>query len=77
MSPETVLSALHWMSAALGALYVLTLVVNIANPLIALRWPRLAAVLSTMGGHVGDARKELDDIAKFEQAASYAAKGGA
>lgn len=45
--------------AGLGALYALSVVVNLFNPLIALRWPRLAAVLSTMGGHIADARNEL------------------
>jgi hypothetical protein len=53
---------LQFASAGLGALYLLTLVVNVFNPLIALRWPRFAAVLSTMGGHVADARAELGAI---------------
>lgn len=48
--------------ASLGALYALTLVVNVFNPLIALRWPRVATLLSTMGGHVADAKKELDEL---------------
>jgi hypothetical protein len=51
-------------SAGLGALYALTVVANVFNPAIALRWPRVAAVLSTLGGHVADARKELGEISK-------------
>lgn len=51
-------------SAALGAMYALTVVVNIFNPAIALRWPRAAAVLSTLGGHVADAREELSELEK-------------
>lgn len=61
-------------SAGLGALYALTVVANIFNPAIALKWPRAAAVLSTLGGHVADARKELGDLAKDADAIALVTK---
>lgn len=66
MSP---IQILQYASTGLGALYALSLFVNLFNPLIALRWPRLAAVLSTMGGHIADARQELGTIKMMRRAA--------
>jgi len=63
-------------SAVLGGLYALTILVNLFNPLIALRWPRLAAVLSTMGGHLADARNELQVIAASRRVAKAVEASG-
>lgn len=56
---DQALHVLQLVGAGLGALAALSGVANAFNPLIAVRWPRAAAVLSGLGVHVGGARAQL------------------
>ena len=73
---DQVLHTLQIVGAGLGVLYSATLVANAFNPLIKSRWPRLAAVLSGLGGHVGAAREGLAEAEKALEAIN-GTKGGA
>jgi hypothetical protein len=73
---DQALIALHVASVGLGALWSLTVLANAFNKLIAIRWPRFAAVLSGLGGHIGAAREGLAEAEKALEAMNGVKGGG-
>ena len=64
MNVDTVTHYLQLASAGLGAAYAASLLLNAFQPVIAPRFPRAAAVLAGLGGHVGEARRGLAEASE-------------